>query len=144
MRISPTNAFSESMSPAKPMVGDKLGRAVRLFNRRDFLAAGEVFEDVWRDASEADRPLYDAILRIAAALHLGVNRGGRRGAVNLLQQALVRLDDLRPARSGIDTETLYTEAGDYLQRLQGTSASIAWLERLRLPRIRNAVSPAQD
>jgi predicted metal-dependent hydrolase len=125
------------------MVEDKVGLAIRLFNRRDFLAAGELFEDVWREASEADRALYDAILRIAAALHLGANRGGRRGAVNLLQQALVRLDDLRPARSGIDTEALYTEAGDYLERLKGTAASIAWLERLRLPKIRSAASSAQ-
>lgn len=131
------------MSLATPMVEDKVGLAIRLFNRRDFLAAGELFEDVWREASEADRALYDAILRIAAALHLGANRGGRRGAVNLLQQALVRLDDLRPARSGIDTEALYTEAGDYLERLKGTAASIAWLERLRLPKIRSAASSAQ-
>jgi predicted metal-dependent hydrolase len=128
----------------KPMAGDTVGRAIRLFNRRDFLAAGELFEDAWRESSEEDRPLYDAILRIAAALHLGANRGGRRGAVNLLQQALVRLDDLRPARSGIDTETLYTEAGDCLQRLQRASGSIGWLERLRLPKIRNAIPSAQD
>ncbi len=117
---------------------DPIRRAVDLFNGRDYFAAHEVLEEVWRGAEPEMRPFYEAVIRIATALHLRVNRGGQRGTVNLLQQALVRLDDLRPVCAAVDTAALYDDVAAYVERLRATPGPVSLLERFRLPRIRFA------
>jgi hypothetical protein len=117
---------------------DPIRRAVGLFNRRDFFAAHVVLEEVWRDTEAELRPFYEAIIRIATALHLRMHRGGRRGTVNLLQQALVRLDDLRPVCAAVDTAALYDDVAAYVEHLRATPGPASLLERFRLPRIRFA------
>jgi predicted metal-dependent hydrolase len=117
---------------------DPLRRAVDLFNRRDFFAAHVVLEGVWRGAEGELRSFYEAMIRIATALHLRMHRGGRRGTVNLLQQALVRLDDLRPVCAAVDTAALYDDVAAYLERLRAAPGPASLLERFRLPRIRFA------
>jgi predicted metal-dependent hydrolase len=123
-----------------PMAGDdrdeRLARGIDLFNRRDFFASHELFEALWREAAAAERPLYEALVQLATALHLRFNRGGQRGSVNLLTQALVHLEDLRPVAGGIDTAGLYEEVSGYVERLRAEPGASTWLERLRAPKIR--------
>jgi predicted metal-dependent hydrolase len=114
---------------------DRLGRGIDLFNRRDFFASHELFEELWREAADEDRPLYEALVQLATAFHLRFNRGGQRGTVNLLTQALLRLDDLRPAARGIDTAVLYEEVSGYVERLRAEPGESTWFERFRVPRI---------
>ena len=121
------------------MAAETVRRAVTLFNRQEYFAAHELLEDVWRDASEQDRSLYDAIIRIATALHLRTQRGGGSGCVNLLQQALLRIDDLRPSCAGVDTAALYADVSAYLERIR-RAGPVTWLERRRLPRIHLAAA----
>jgi hypothetical protein len=122
------------------MADASVSRAIDLFNRRDFVAAGELFEEIQRAATAEAQPLYDAILRIAAGLHLRMSRGGERGTLNLLQQALVRLDDLRPTCAGIDTEALYADTSAYADRIRANPGAIGWWERQRFPKIRQPAS----
>lgn len=117
------------------MPTDKVLHAVALFNRRDYFGAHEVLEEVWARVGAEERPLYEAMIRIATALHLRLNRGGQRGSVNLLQQALVRLEDLRPECGHIDTAALYDDVSAYLERLRVHPGPATWLERFRVPTI---------
>jgi len=114
----------------------RLQEAVALFNRRSFFRAHEVLEEVWRDVPEGDRALYETLIRLATALHLRLNRGGHRGTVNLLQQALVRLEDLRPEAAGVDTAALYDDVATYVEHLRAEPGAAGWRERFRVPRIR--------
>ncbi len=118
------------------MPESRLQEAVSLFNRRDFFRAHEVLEEAWREVPEGDRVLYETLIRLAAALHLRLNRGGHRGTVNLLQQALVTLEDLRPQAAGVDTTALYDDVAAYVERLRAEAGPAGWRERFRVPRIR--------
>jgi predicted metal-dependent hydrolase len=120
------------------MADVKLRQAVALFNRRDFFHAHETLESAWSELPAEDRPLYEILIRLATALHLRLNRGGHRGAVNLLQQALVRLEDLRPQAAGLDTAALYDDVAGYVERLRAEPGRTGWRERFRVPRIRFA------
>lgn len=115
---------------------DPLGHAVTRFNRRDFLGAHEILEAVLPDAGEVDAPLFEVVIRLATALHLRLNRGAERGSLNLLQQALVRLDDLRPERSGVDTAALYDDVTAYVERVRAAAGPAGFLERFQVPKIR--------
>ena len=123
-------------SRKRDTIPSQVRRAISLFNRRDFLAAHELLEQAWHDASGDARQLYETIIRVAAALHMRLNRGARTGSVNLLQQALVRLEDLRPSCAEIDTAAFYESVAVYLERLRAKREPARWDERLRLPKIR--------
>ena len=120
------------------MEDDRVRRAIDCFNAKDYFAAHELLEESWREAEAEVQPLYEAMIRIAVALHLRVNRGARRGSLNLLQQALVRLDDLRPVCASIDTARLYDDVSAYAERLRAAPGPASLLERFRLPVIRFA------
>lgn len=84
-------------------------QAIAAFNRGYYFEAAERFEHAL-DGGDSDVHEMAAVLgRVAAALHLRFERGGRQAAVNLLSQALLTLEDFRPARAGIDVERLCVE-----------------------------------
>jgi predicted metal-dependent hydrolase len=125
------------MNPAaRPDVAAAVRRGARYFNRRRYLLAQQAWEAVWHEATPEDRGLLEGLIQIAGGLHLHTRQSGTRGAVHLLSQALITLEDYRPAAHGIDVEALVAEADAFL----------GWLKRgeqpepLRLPRLR----PAQE
>src|SRR5439155_1574128 len=63
-------------------------------------------------------------------------RGATRGAVHLLAQALVTLEDYRPAAHGIDVEALVADFTAYLEWLKAIDRPHRLLDRLRIPRLR--------
>ena len=74
-------------------------------------------------------------------------RGTRQGPINLLSKALLSLDDLKPARAGIDVERLYAEVHALTEEIRAAPRDEAagvrqrarrFLERRRAPRIRRA------
>src|SRR5438128_1055050 len=71
-----------------------------------------------------------------AGLHLRTRRGATRGAVHLLAQALVTLEDYRPAAHGIDVEALVAEFSAYLDWIKAIDRPHRLLDRLRVPRLR--------
>src|SRR5579885_2530094 len=96
-------------------------------------------EAVWHEATPEDRGFLEGLIQIAGGLHLHTCQSGPRGAVHLLSQALITLEDYRPAAHGIDVEALVADA----------DAFVGWLKRggepqrthLRLPRLRPAQEP---
>jgi len=129
---------------AGPAVHSDLKEAIEDFNRGRYFEAAERFE---RSAASIDpelKELVGALNRVAAALHLRFNRGGRQSSINLLSQAMLTLDDFKPARAGIDIERLSTEISAYTEELRlsprnelrGARYRLRLLiERRRAPRI---------
>jgi len=123
-----------------------IDEAIEAFNRGEYFAAAEKFELATRSA-ENDRDLKDlatALNRIAAALHLRFERGGRQSSINLLSQAMLALDDMKPTRRGIDVERLSAELAAYTEEVRATPRSERdglkhrariFLERRRAPKI---------
>lgn len=118
------------MSPA-------VRRGVRLFNRGRYLAAHQLWEDVWRDAPSEERALLEGLIQLAAGLHLRTRRGATRGAVHLLSQALATLEDYRPAAHGVDVEALVAEFTAYIDWVRDAQRPYRLVERWRVPRVRN-------
>jgi predicted metal-dependent hydrolase len=122
----------------------QLKEAIELFNRGDYFAASERFEQA---ASELDAQLKETVLalnRIAAALHLRFARGLRQGPINLLSQALFSLEDLGPQHAGIDLERLRSEISACVEQIRSTGRTAHGLKyraqlfvaRRRAPKIR--------
>jgi len=109
---------------------------VRLFNRGRYLTAQQVWEAAWQAAPPADRAFLEALVSLAAGLHLRTRRGATRGAVHLLAQAVVALDDYRPAVHGIDVEALVGAVDECIAWLRAVDRPHRFLDRVRLPRIR--------
>ena len=126
-----------SDEPAGPPVAVAVRRGVRLFNRGRYFSAQQVWETAWRDAAAEDRGFLEGLLQLAAGLHLRTRRGAMRGAVHLLSQALVTLEDYRPARHGIDVATLLDEFEPYLGWIRELGRPHRMLDGLRIPRLRS-------
>ena len=111
-------------------------QGVRLFNRGRYLDAQVVWEDAWREAATDDRAFLEALVQLAGGLQLRTRRGGMRGAEHLLSQALVTLEDYRPAAHGLDVETLVNEFGAYVDWMRSIARPHHFADRLRIPRLR--------
>jgi predicted metal-dependent hydrolase len=124
----------KSESPA-PDVPAAVRRGVRLFNRRRYLSAHQVWEAAWYGAASEDRGFLEGLVQVATGLHLRTRRGATRGAVNLLARSLVTLDDYRPAAHGVDVERLVADLSTFVDWLRAIKRPHRALDRLRLPRI---------
>ena len=121
-----------------------LAPAIELFNRGDYFAAAEALERSAATAPADMKDLVGALNRIAAAMHLRFERGGRKGALMLLSQAALALEDFRPARAGIDIDRLCVELSAYTEDLRATprdeaaglkGRALRFIERRRAPKI---------
>jgi predicted metal-dependent hydrolase len=113
-------------------------RGVALFNRRAYFECHEVWEDLLQAASEArDRKFLEAMIQVAAALHLRFERGGGRSTRNLLFQAMLVLEDYRPSHLGVDVARFHDELSTYAERVEEQKEREAgWFDRWLTPRIR--------
>jgi predicted metal-dependent hydrolase len=118
-----------------PDVPAVVRRGVRLFNRGRYAAANELWEAAWRDAPATDRGFLEGLVQLAAALHLRTRRGGTRGAVHLLSQALVGLDEYAPTAHGVDIEKLLAEFSTYLDVVKAANRPHRFADRWAVPRI---------
>ena len=123
----------------------ELELAIGRFNRAEYLEAGELFETMTRSSGPELKELLDALTRISAALHLRLERSGRQSCINLLSQAMLSLEDLKPSRAGIDVAKLFDEINSYTEELRATPRDEGdglkrrarlFLERRRRPKIR--------
>lgn len=111
-------------------------RGADRFNRGRFLAAQQLWEDALRVASDTDRGLLEGLVQLAGGMHLRTRRAATRGAVHLLSQALVLLDDYRPTSHGLDVEVLLTDFTAFVDWLKAVDRPHRVLDRLRIPVIR--------
>ena len=128
-------------------VPDQFENAIAAFNRGDYFDAAELFE---QSAAVSDAELKDLVIalnRISAAMHMRFERGTRQGAINLLSQALLTLDDIKPEHAGIDTGRLYDEVYAMTEEIRAAPRddrapfkhrARIFLERRRAPKIKRA------
>ena len=114
----------------------KLKDAITLFNRRDYFACHEILEEIWREAAETDKHFYEGLIRFSTGLHLRFNRRAPQGAINLLTQGLMRIENYRPVHQGIDVARLYDDIDTHLNDLKSSKNTQAgFFERWRVPRM---------
>ena len=94
-----------------------------------------MWEEAWRGAPADDRGFLEGLIQLAGGLHLRTRRGGMRGAEHLLAQALVTLDDYRPAAHGVNLAAVLTDVEAYLGWMREIRRPHRFLDRRRLPRI---------
>jgi uncharacterized protein len=78
---------------------------VEAFNRREFFAAHEVWEDVWHECRDASRDFYQGLIQVAVCLH-HFGRGNTRGARKLCLSCRKYLRRFRPVHQGVDLDAL--------------------------------------
>lgn len=130
-----------ALMPANP----DLERAIAAFNRGEYFDAAEMFENSLRAIDDAElKAVANALNQISAALHLRFERGGRQASINLMSQAMLALDDMKPVRAGIDIERLYDEVSALVAEIRTAPRderdglkhrARIFLERRRAPRI---------
>jgi predicted metal-dependent hydrolase len=114
----------------------KFKEALTLFNRRDYFHCHEILEGIWLEAATEDKHFYEGLIRLATGLHLRFHRRIPQGAINLLTQGLMRLENYRPTYLGIDVARLYMEIDEHLQDLKASKKTQAgFIERWKTPRI---------
>ncbi len=114
----------------------KLKEAISLFNQREYFNCHQLLEDIWRDAEGDDRHFYEGLIRLATGMHLRVNRRIPQGAVNLLKQGLMRLENYRPTYQEVDVARLYTDIESHLEEVKASkNPQAGFFERWRAPRI---------
>ena len=114
----------------------KLKAAVALFNRREYFECHEILEEIWHEAVEEDKNFYEGLIRFATGLHLRFNRRAPQGAINLLTQGLMRIENYRPAYHGVDVARLYDEIDAHVNDLKSSkNPQAGFFERWRVPRI---------
>jgi predicted metal-dependent hydrolase len=118
-------------------MNNALRNSITFFNRREYFACHEVLEEAWQEATKEDREFYQGFVQLATALHLRFHRGGHKGTINLLTQALVHLENYRPQYQNVDVDTLYQQIETYLEGLRSSRRERAsFFERFQVPRIR--------
>jgi len=110
-------------------------RGARWFNLGRYMRAQEVWEVAWREAEGDDRGFLEALVQLAAGLHLRTRRAATRGAVHLLSQAIVLLDDHREGRHDVDVQRLVTDLETYVEWIRTLRRPHRMTDRLRLPRV---------
>jgi predicted metal-dependent hydrolase len=76
------------------------------FNRGEFFAAHETWEEIWRSTTPEPRDLFQGLIQVAAGLHLQRALGRPRGALRTLAKGRRRLEGFLPASHGLDLAAL--------------------------------------
>ncbi len=113
--------------------------ALDLYNRGDYLRCQELLDRVYAESDAAAKPLVRALLMLASGMHLHFRRGGGRGALNLLRNSLLALEDLRPESLGVEVGELYDALEAYIDDVtERRKPGAGFLDRWLAPRIRYA------
>ena len=129
---------------------DEFDQAIAAFNRGAYFEAAERFEHAPGACGAELRELAGALGRVAAALHLRFERGGRQATINLLSQALATMEDFRPAHAGIDLERLCVELTAMADEIRASPReereglryrARLFVERRRAPKISRTGNP---
>ncbi len=115
----------------------KLKDAIRLFNRREYFTCHQILEEMWHAAPDEEKAFYEGLVRLATGLHLRFNRRAPQGAIHLLTQGLMCLEEYRPTHQGVDVTRLYHDIEAHLNELKASpSPRAGFFARWRVPQIR--------
>jgi predicted metal-dependent hydrolase len=92
---------------------DAFERGVALFNRGDFFACHEVWEELWLRSTGAEKIFYQGLIQTAAAI-LHAERGNSRGASSTWRKAHAKLAMLPARHQGIALGELLDAVAKFL------------------------------
>jgi predicted metal-dependent hydrolase len=82
-----------------------LSDAADLFNRKHYFECHELLEDEWRHAVGEEKQFLQGLILIAVGMYHAAAEN-YRGAVNVLEKGLAKLEPFRPERDSLDLEEL--------------------------------------
>jgi predicted metal-dependent hydrolase len=77
-----------------------------LFNRREYFAAHEVWEDLWHDTAGPDRQFYQGLIQAAVAVYHAGN-GNARGARRLFHSGRRYMSAVPDRHQGLDVPAFW-------------------------------------
>jgi predicted metal-dependent hydrolase len=92
---------------------DAFERGVALFNRGDFFACHEVWEELWLRSTGAEKIFYQGLIQTAVAI-LHAERGNSRGASSTWRKAHAKLAMLPARHHGIALGELLDAVAKFL------------------------------
>jgi predicted metal-dependent hydrolase len=92
---------------------DSFERGVALFNRGDFFACHEVWEELWLRSTGAEKIFYQGLIQTAVAI-LHAERGNSRGASSTWRKAHAKLAMLPVRHQGIALGELLDAVAKFL------------------------------
>jgi len=113
----------------------RLEAGLKLIRRREFFAAHEELELVWRAAAPAERDFFQGLVHVAVAWYQA-GRGNRPGCERQLAKAARRLGPYAPSHRGVDVSSL-------LEQVAAAASTVA-AGSLDLPPPRVAASKRTD
>ena len=97
-------------------------RGLALFNRGEFFACHELWEEVWLRSVGEEKIFYQAMIQAAVAI-LHAERGNRRGAASTWHKARVKLEELPAVHHGIVLGDFRDELAEFFESIADSGAA---------------------
>jgi uncharacterized protein len=108
---------SRDAEEVRLLADPRLAEAIALFNRGEWYACHDGFEELWHETQGPMRPLLQGLLQVAVSqLHL--ERDNRRGATVLIGEGLGRLERCGDRGLGVELTPLRQSLRLWLETLQ--------------------------
>jgi uncharacterized protein len=95
---------------------------IELFNAGQFFDCHEVWEEVWKRASGAEKLFYQGMIQAAVAI-LHAQRGNQRGARSTWDKARAKLEPLPAEHMGIALSELRMAVDEFIASAVAASSS---------------------
>jgi predicted metal-dependent hydrolase len=110
---------------------EKFRRGLAQFNRREFFAAHETWEEIWLASSGPEKTFLQGVIQVAAAFHHH-SRGNLKGTRSLLEAGLKKLEKSPATHRGCEVEKLRAAARGWIAALrEGKDPGARKLPRIR-------------
>jgi len=127
-------------SPCTQPPSPTLRAAVRQFNDGDYFVCHETLEELWLDAQEPLRSLYQGVLQIGVGL-LHLERGNENGARTLLERGSQLIAPLAPRCLHLELDALLVQVREVRVLLDDPNQPRPLSLAGRRPRITLAEAP---
>ena len=96
---------------------DLLRRGIDLFNSGEYFECHEVLELAWTPERGPRRLFLQSLIHVAVGFY-HCRRDNPVGACRQLRKALRKMEPYLPSCEGVDTQTLFRQAGDVLAQIE--------------------------
>ncbi len=125
------------MKPLHPVLTPQerrrlLVEGVDLFNRGEFFAAHEAWEEIWRSDRPEPRDLFQGLVQVAAGFHHWFDRGKATPARRVMARGRRRLAGLGPASCGLDLAALAAAVEGWERWLEEAAGEAPAAPRIRI------------
>ena len=110
----------------------RLREGIRLFNAGRFFESHESLEDFYSRAEQQHKPFLEGLIQLAAACRLFRDFGEVKGAVRMVHQAIIRLENYRPSYLGIRVNHLIDAMEEWTKQVEADNVTM----REQIPKIR--------